>query len=289
MRDESSAFFIPHPFVILRAMLEAIDKAVASVRKRSKVQPTVGVVLGSGLGNVVKAIDVETEIPYADIPGAKASTVMGHSGKMILGRAGNVPVVVLSGRMHFYEGYEMREVTLLARVIGRLGIKKLVVTNAAGGVNTSFKPGDLMLISDHINMMGVNPLRGPNIEELGPRFNDMSDAYPEALRNLAKDVARANGIKLQEGVYLALSGPTFETPAEIRAFRTLGADAVGMSTVPEVIVMSHMNIPCLGISCITNMAAGILKQKLGHEEVMETTARVEKQFKQLIVGVLVKM
>ena len=270
-------------------MLEAIDKAVAQVRKRSKLQPTVGVVLGSGLGNVVKAIDVETEIAYADIPGAKASTVLGHSGKMILGRVGNVPVVVLSGRMHFYEGYEMREVTLLARVIGRLGIKKLVVTNAAGGVNTSFKPGDLMLISDHINMMGVNPLRGPNIEELGPRFNDMSEAYPESLRNLAKDVARANGIKLQEGVYLALSGPTFETPAEIRAFRTLGADAVGMSTVPEVIVMSHMNIPCLGISCITNMAAGILKQKLGHEEVMETTARVEKQFTQLIVGVLERL
>ena len=270
-------------------MLEAIDKAVAAIRKHSRLQPTVGVVLGSGLGNVVKAIDVETEIPYADIPGAKASTVMGHSGKMILGRVGDVAVVVLSGRMHFYEGYEMREVTLLARVIGRLGIKKLVVTNAAGGVNTSFKPGDLMLISDHINMMGVNPLRGPNVEELGPRFNDMSDAYPESLRNLAKDVARANGIKVQEGVYLALSGPTFETPAEIRAFRTLGADAVGMSTVPEVIVMSHMNIPCLGISCITNMAAGILKQKLGHEEVMETTARVEKQFTQLIVGVLAKL
>ena len=270
-------------------MLEAIDKAVAAIRKRSKLQPAVGVVLGSGLGNVVKAIDVETEIPYAEIPGAKASTVMGHSGKMILGHAGKVPVVVLSGRMHFYEGYEMREVTLLARVIGRLGIKKLVVTNAAGGVNTSFKPGDLMLISDHINLMGVNPLRGPNIEELGPRFNDMSEAYPESLRKLARDVAKENGIQVQEGVYLALSGPTFETPAEIRAFRTLGADAVGMSTVPEVIVMSHMSIPCLGISCITNMAAGILKQKLGHEEVMETTARVEKQFTQLIVGVLQRL
>ena len=267
-------------------MLEAIDKAVSAVRKRSKLQPVVGVVLGSGLGNVVKAIDVETEIPYAEIPGAKASTVMGHSGKMILGHAGKVPVVVLSGRMHFYEGYEMREVTLLARVIGRLGIKKLVVTNAAGGVNTSFKPGYLMLISDHINMMGVNPLRGPNIEELGPRFNDMSDAYPESLRQLAKDVAKENAIMVQEGVYLALSGPTFETPAEIRAFRTLGADAVGMSTVPEVIVMSHMNIPCLGISCITNMAAGILPQKLAHTEVIETTRRVQKEFTALVMGVL---
>jgi purine-nucleoside phosphorylase len=270
-------------------MLKAIDKAVAHVRSRSRLQPQVGVVLGSGLGNVVKSIDVDTEIPYADIPGAKASTVVGHQGKMILGRAGKVPVVVLSGRMHFYEGYDMREVTLLARVVGRLGIRKLVVTNAAGGVNTSFKPGDLMLISDHINLMGVNPLRGPNIEELGQRFSDMSEAYPESLRKLARDVARENGIMVQEGVYLALSGPTFETPAEIRAFRTLGADAVGMSTVPEVIVMSHMNIPVLGISCITNMAAGILKQKLGHEEVMETTARVEKEFTQLIAGVLTRM
>ena len=270
-------------------MLKAIDKAVAHVRSRSRLQPQVGVVLGSGLGNVLKSIDVDTEIPYADIPGAKASTVVGHQGKMILGRAGKVPVVVLSGRMHFYEGYDMREVTLLARVVGRLGIRKLVVTNAAGGVNTSFKPGDLMLISDHINLMGVNPLRGPNIEELGQRFSDMSEAYPESLRKLARDVARENGIMVQEGVYLALSGPTFETPAEIRAFRTLGADAVGMSTVPEVIVMSHMNIPVLGISCMMNMAAVILKQKLGHEEVMETTARVEKEFTQLIVGVLTRM
>ncbi|GAC1431135.1 MAG: purine-nucleoside phosphorylase [Thermoanaerobaculia bacterium] len=270
-------------------MLESIDKAVAHVRRCTKLQPRVGVVLGSGLGNVMSGIHVETEIPYAEIPGAKASTVVGHSGKMVLGRAGDVPVVVLSGRMHYYEGHEMAEVMLLARVIGRLGIKSLVVTNAAGGVNTAFKPGDLMLISDHINFMGVNPLRGANIDELGPRFPDMSEAYPESLRNMAKDVGRELGIMLQEGVYLALSGPTFETPAEIRAFRTLGADAVGMSTVPEVIAMSHMNIPCLGFSCITNMAAGILKGKLGHEEVMETGKRVEKQFTQLILGVLAKM
>jgi len=271
------------------AMLEPIDKAVAHVRRRSRLQPEIGVVLGSGLGNVVQGIDVDAEIPYAEIPGAKASTVVGHQGTMILGRAGDVPVVVLSGRMHYYEGYEMSEVMLLSRVIGRLGIKKLVVTNAAGGVNTSFRPGDLMVISDHINFMGVNPLRGPNINELGLRFSDMSEAYPESLRSVAKDVARELGINLQEGVYLALSGPTFETPAEIRAFRTLGADAVGMSTVPEVIAMSHMNIPVLGFSCITNMAAGILKQKLGHEEVMETTARVEKQFTALILGVLKRL
>jgi purine-nucleoside phosphorylase len=270
-------------------MFDAIDKAVAHVRTRTKLQPQVGVVLGSGLGNVVNAIEVEAEIPYGDIPGAKAATVVGHQGKMILGRVGPVTVVVLSGRMHFYEGYEMSEVMLLSRVIGRLGIKKLVVTNAAGGINTSYKAGDLMLISDHINFMGVNPLRGKNIDELGPRFPDMSEAYPESLRSIAKDVAKELGIQLQEGVYLALSGPTYETPAEIRAFRTLGADAVGMSTVPEVIAMSHMNIPVLGISCITNMAAGILKQKLGHVEVMETTARVEKEFTSLIVGILKRL
>ena len=267
-------------------MLEAIDKAVALVRKRSKVQPQVGVVLGSGLGNVMQGITIETEIPYAEIPGAKASTIVGHQGKLVLGHAGNLPVVVLSGRMHFYEGYEMSEVVLLARVIARLGIKKLIVTNAAGGVNTSFKAGDLMVISDHINFMGVNPLRGPNIDELGLRFFDMSEAYPESLRKIAKEVARDLGIKLQEGVYLALSGPTYETPAEIRAFRTLGADAVGMSTVPEVIAMSQMQIPVLGISCITNMAAGILKQRLTHQEVMDTTARVQAEFTALVLGCL---
>lgn len=267
-------------------MIEAIDKAVAFVRSRTKIQPGMGVILGSGLGNVVDAVDVETAIPYSEIPGARASTVLGHQGKMIFGRAGNAPVVIMQGRVHFYEGYEMAEVMFLSRVIGRLGIKRLLVTNAAGGVNTSFKPGDLMLISDHINLMGVNPLRGPNIELLGTRFPDMSEAYPESLRNAAKEVAKSLGVKVQEGVYLALSGPTFETPAEIRAFRTLGADAVGMSTVPEVIAMSHMNIPVVGISCITNMAAGILKQKLTHEEVMETTARVQKQFTSLVLGLV---
>ena len=270
-------------------MLNTIDTAVAAIRKRSKLQPKVGVVLGSGLGNVMSAIEIETEIPYGDIPGAKASTVIGHAGKMILGRVGSLPVVVLSGRMHFYEGYEMAEVVLLARIVGRLGIKTLVVTNAAGGVNTSFSGGDLMLISDHINMMGVNPLRGPNIDELGQRFFDMSEAYPEHLRKIARNVAHELGIKLQEGVYLALSGPSFETPAEIRMVRTLGADAVGMSTVPEVVAMAHMNIPVLGFSCITNMAAGILPQKLSHQEVMETGKRVEKDFTRLIVGVLQRL
>ena len=270
-------------------MIETIDNAVSFVRSRTSVQPKVGIVLGTGLGNVIAAIDVDAEIPYSEIPGAAASTVWGHSGKMVFGRAGKLPVVVLSGRMHFYEGHDMRAVVHLARVAGRLGIKTLIVTNAAGGVNLSFTPGDLMLISDHINLMGGNPLIGPNIDELGPRFPDMSEAYPETLRAVAKEVGKRIGLTLKEGVYLALSGPTYETPAEIRMLRTLGADAVGMSTVPEVIAMSHMSIPVLGISCITNMAAGILKQKLTHQEVMDTTARVQKEFTALVVGVLQRL
>jgi len=269
-------------------MLSAIDEAVAYVRSKSALQPEVGVILGSGLGDVVDAVEIDTAIPYGEIPGARASTVMGHQGRLILGRARGAVVAVMQGRVHFYEGYEMDEVVFLTRVLGRLGIKKLVVTNAAGGVNTSYKPGDLMLISDHINFMGVNPLRGKNIDELGLRFPDMSDAYAESLRAIAKEVAASQGLKVQEGVYLGLSGPTYETPAEIRAFRVLGADAVGMSTIPEVIAASHMQIPALGISCITNMAAGILKQKLTHTEVMETTARVQKEFTELVLGVVAR-
>jgi purine-nucleoside phosphorylase len=270
-------------------MVQAISEAVAYIRNKSKVKPQVGVILGSGLGNVVDAVEIDATIPYSEIPGARASTVVGHQGRMILGRAKGVEVAVMQGRVHFYEGYEMDEVMFLARTLGRLGIRKLIVTNAAGGVNTSFTPGDLMLISDHINFMGVNPLRGPNVEELGVRFPDMSEAYPESLRSIAREVAAAQGLELKEGVYLALSGPTYETPAEIRAFRVLGADAVGMSTVPEVIAASHMQIPVLGISCITNMAAGILKQKLTHTEVMETTARVQKEFTGLVLGVLERL
>jgi purine-nucleoside phosphorylase len=271
-------------------MIEMITGAVEYIRSKSSLQPEVGVILGSGLGHVVDAIDTETAISYGDIPGARASTVMGHQGRLILGRTKNVPVAVMQGRVHFYEGYEMDEVMFLSRVLGRLGIKKLVVTNAAGGVNTSYSSGDLMLISDHINFMGMNPLRGPNVDDLGLRFPDMTEAYPETLREIAKDVAKdIKGLTLQEGVYLALSGPTYETPAEIRAFRTLGADAVGMSTVPEVIAMSHMNIPVLGISCITNMAAGILKQKLTHQEVMDTTQRVQEQFTNLVLGVIERL
>jgi len=270
-------------------MITPIQPAIDYIRSKSSLQPELGVILGSGLGHVVDAIDIETAIPYGEIPGARASTVLGHQGRLILGRSKNVPVAVMQGRVHFYEGYEMDEVMFLSRVLGRLGIRKLVVTNAAGGVNTSYVAGDLMLITDHINFMGVNPLRGPNVEELGVRFPDMTEAYPASLRNIAKDVAKGMNLELQEGIYLALSGPTYETPAEIRAFRVLGADAVGMSTVPEVIAMSHMGIPVLGISCITNMAAGILNQKLTHQEVMDTTVRVQEQFTKLVLGVLARL
>lgn len=267
-------------------MIKAIDEAVRFVRSKTSMQPQVGVILGSGLGNVVDALEIETAIPYSEIPGAKASTVVGHQGRMILARVNQTPVVVMQGRIHFYEGHEMSEVMFLSRVIGRLGIRQLIVTNAAGGINTAYKPGDLMLISDHINLMGTNPLRGPNLDELGVRFPDMSEAYPASLREQAREVARSLGQLVQEGIYLALSGPSYETPAEIRAFRTLGADAVGMSTVPEVIAMSQMGIPVLGISCITNMAAGILNQKLTHQEVMDTTARVQNDFTALVLGCL---
>ena len=270
-------------------MMDAIHEAVSFIRAKSSLEPRVGVILGSGLGNVVDAIDVEVAIPYGEIPGARASTVMGHQGRLILGRAKGTPIVVMQGRVHFYEGYEMDEVMFLTRVLGKLGIKKLVVTNAAGGINTSYVAGDLMLISDHINFMGVNPLRGPNIDDLGLRFPDMTDAYATSLRGIAKEVAASLNLELKEGVYLGLSGPTYETPAEIRAFRILGADAVGMSTVPEVIAAAHMQIPALGISCITNMAAGILNQKLTHQEVMETTQRVQKQFTALVLGVLERL
>jgi purine-nucleoside phosphorylase len=276
-------------FVYSRAMIEAIDSAVSYIRSRTSIQPQVGLVLGSGLGNVVDSIKVETAIPYNEIPGAKSSTVMGHQGRLVIGHAGSLPVVIMQGRVHFYEGYEMNEVTFLARVLGRLGIRQLIVTNAAGGVNTSYVPGDLMLISDHINFSGINPLRGPNVEDLGVRFPDMSETYTPSLRELAKGVAASKGIDVKEGVYLFVSGPSYETPAEIRAFRTIGADAVGMSTVPEAVVMGHMGIPLLGISCITNMAAGILKQKLNHQEVIETTTRVQSQFTALVLGVLEKL
>jgi purine-nucleoside phosphorylase len=271
------------------AMFEKLTDALEFVRSRTKLKPEVGVILGSGLGDVVDSIDVEVAIPYGEIPHAPTSSVAGHSGRLVLGRAGDRSVAVMQGRVHYYEGFSMEEVLFLPRLLGRLGCRTAIVTNAAGGIDTLFKPGDLMLISDHINLLGVNPLRGRNCDELGLRFPDMTEAYSAELRSKAREVAKRHGIDLKEGVYLAVSGPSYETPAEIRAFRILGAHAVGMSTIPEVVAFAHMNIPVLGISCVTNMAAGILPQKLTHQEVMETTARVQKEFAALVIGMLLEM
>jgi purine-nucleoside phosphorylase len=267
----------------------SIKDSVDFVRSQCRLQPVLGLVLGSGLGAYADTFQNRTAIPFANLPHFPSSTVLGHSGNLIIGEAEGVPAVALQGRVHLYEGYSVAEVAFPARVLGALGIRQLIVTNAAGGINTAFRPGDLMLITDHINLMGTNPLMGPNMEELGPRFPDMSEAYDVAMRGVAREAAGQKGIFLREGVYIGLSGPSYETPAEIRMFRTLGADAVGMSTVPEVIVANHMGIRVLGISCITNMAAGILPQKLTHQEVMDTTERVRETFQSLLQGIIPRL
>jgi purine-nucleoside phosphorylase len=270
-------------------MLDRIDEAAGFLRARMKGSPRVGIILGSGLGEVVESLEIDDAIDYGQIPNAPVSAVAGHHGRILLGRYGSLPVVVLQGRVHFYEGWEMEDVVFLARVVARLGISRAIVTNAAGGINVDFVPGDLMLITDHINLFGSNPLRGPNLDALGERFPDMSECYPESLQVIAKEVAGREGLQLKEGVYVGVSGPSYETPAEIRAFRVLGGDAIGMSTIPEVIALGQMGIPVLGISCITNMAAGILPRKLTHGEVIETTAQVQKQFAGLLTGVLARI
>jgi purine-nucleoside phosphorylase len=264
----------------------AIRETVDSIRIYCQQQPVLGLILGSGLGSYADSFRDQSVIPFSNLPHFPSSTVLGHSGNLILGNAEGVPAVALQGRVHLYEGYSAAEVAFPVRILGALGIRQLIVTNAAGGINTAFGPGDLMLITDHINLTGVNPLTGPNMDQLGPRFPDMSEAYDIAMRGVALDVGRRKGIILREGVYMGLRGPSFETPAEIRMCRTLGADAVGMSTVPEVIVANHMGIRVLGISCITNMAAGILPQKLAHEEVMDTTQRVSEKFQSLLQGII---
>ncbi len=263
-----------------------LKKAVEYLNARIPVPPVVGVILGSGLGEFASGIEEATRIPYGQIPGFPASAVVGHAGELVAGKCHGVPVVVLSGRVHFYEGHAMKDVVFPARVLGLLGCRTVIVTNAAGGVDRSFKAGDLMLIEDHLNLFGTNPLVGKNEDDLGPRFPDMSDAYRADLRKAALAVAKRERIPLRRGVYAGVHGPSFETPAEIRAFRTMGANAVGMSTVPEVIALSQMGVGVVGISCITNMAAGVLKQPLSHHEVIETTARVKDRFVQLL-GALV--
>ncbi len=270
-------------------MYSSIKETVDFIKSQCRLQPVLGLVLGSGLGAYADTFQNRTAIPFVDLPHFPSSTVLGHSGNLVLGEAEGVPVAALQGRVHLYEGYSISDVAFPSRILGALGIRRLIVTNAAGGINTSYKPGDLMLITDHINLMGTNPLIGPNLDDLGPRFPDMSEAYDAGMRGIALEIAGQKGILLREGVYVGLSGPSYETPAEIRMFRTLGADAVGMSTVPEVIVANHMGIRVLGISCITNMAAGILPQKLTHREVMDTTERVRDQFQSLLQGIIPRL
>jgi len=242
---------------------------------------SVGVILGSGLGSFSDALENREEKSYSDIPGWPVSTVGGHAGKLVTGRLGGADVIVAAGRAHLYDGYTAQQVAYPIRELARRGVTSLVVTNAAGAVNLDYKPGDLVLISDHINLLGVNPLTGPNDESFGPRFPDMSEAYSREYR----EIARQAGL-LKEGVYAALAGPSYETPAEIRYLRTIGADLVGMSTVPEVIAANHMGMKVLGISCVTNMAAGILPQKLAHAEVIETGERVKDTLAALLRAVI---
>ena len=246
-------------------------------------------VLGSGLGAFADELESPVRIPYADIPGWPKSTAVGHAGKLVFGELGDLEVVVMAGRSHLYEGYSPAQATFGVRTFGHLGVRTIVFTNAAGGINLSYSQGALVLISDHINLQGLNPLCGPNDDALGPRFPDMSDAYSAALREIARDTAAGLGIHLREGVYAAMLGPSYETPAEIRFLRAIGADLVGMSTVPEVIVANHMGIRCLAISCVTNMAAGILPQKINHEEVLETGVRVRDTLVRLLKALLPKL
>jgi len=271
------------------ALTPLLDSITAEIRRRSPLAPAVGVILGSGLGAFADGFAEKIAIPYSELPEFPVSSVQGHAGRLVLGKVDGVPVVAMQGRVHFYEGFPAWQVALPARVLCRLGIGALVVTNAAGGIHPDFTPGDLMRITDHLNLSGANALIGPNEDALGPRFPDMSAAYDPALGELMDASAKATSNALRSGVYAQLSGPTYETPAEIRMLRTLGADAVGMSTVPEVIAAAHMGVPVAGISCITNYAAGIGKRPLSHAEVSETADRVKDRFTALLADFLPRL
>lgn len=261
-------------------------RAAEFIKKRIDIQPTIGIILGSGLGNTAAYIEEQVIIPYKEIPGFTDTTVEGHIGRFVIGKYRNKKIIAMQGRFHYYEGYDLDQIILPVRVMKRLGVEILIVTNSAGGVNPDFSPGDLMVIRDHINMTGVNPLRGRNPDELGPRFPDMTYAYDQRLRSLATDKAGELGMNLREGVYAMMPGPSYETPAEITMLMNLGADAVGMSTVPEVIAAVHAGMKVLGISCITNMAAGILDKPLTHEEVIETASNAADRFTRLLLSII---
>jgi purine-nucleoside phosphorylase len=266
-----------------------IAEVKAYIESKTSAKPEIGLILGSGLGVLADEIENPTVIPYGEIPHFPVSTVEGHKGQLVIGTLEGKTVVAMQGRFHYYEGHGLEAVTFPVRVMKAIGVEKIIVTNAAGGVNESYQAGDLMLIKDHINFTGQNPLIGPNDESMGVRFPDMSAAYCPELRTMAKSVAERHGITLQEGVYVGMLGPSYETPAEIRMLRILGGDAVGMSTVPEVIVARHSGIRVLGISCISNMAAGILPQPLSHDEVMETAEKVKSTFLTLVKAIIKEM
>jgi purine-nucleoside phosphorylase len=268
---------------------ERAEHAARTLRARRAETPHVALVLGSGLGAFADDIEESVAVPYDEIPGFARATVEGHAGRLVLGKLEGVSVAVMQGRFHFYEGYALEEVTFPIRVLGLLGAKSLVLTNAAGGLNVALKQGALMVISDHLNLLGENPLRGPNDARFGPRFPDMSEVYDHEYQDAVIQVAHEMGMELRRGIYAALSGPCYETPAEIRMLRLLGADAVGMSTVPEAIVARHMGLRVLGISCITNMAAGMVDEPIDHAEVMETGERVREKFSELLRRVIPKL
>ncbi len=269
-------------------LYERVERAAQTIRDRSPFEPRVALVLGSGLGDFANEFQEAVAIPYQEIPGFKVSTVEGHAGRLVIAKVEDVPVLAMQGRVHFYEGYSLDEVTFPIRTFKLAGIKTVVLTNAAGGIDVQLRQGALMLIRDHLNLMGANPLRGPNDARLGPRFPDMSDVYSRTLQEIAVAEAGALGIELRRGIYAALTGPSYETPAEIQMLRGLGADAVGMSTVPEAIVARHMGMDVLGISCITNMAAGLGNEPINHEEVVEIGKQVRSTFTQLLRRVIVR-
>jgi purine-nucleoside phosphorylase len=268
---------------------ESVQRAADALHHAGVGKPDVGIVLGSGLGDFAARLGNSIKVPYSEIPGWPASGVVGHAGELVVGTHGKRRVAALSGRAHFYEGHDLRTVTFATRVLGLLGVRTLILTNAAGGIDVDLTPGTLMLIDDHINLMGSNPLIGPNDDRFGLRFPDMSEVYSKRLRTVAQHTAAELDQMLAHGVYVALHGPSYETPAEIRFLRTIGAHAVGMSTVPEAIVARHMGMEVLGISCITNAAAGVLPQPLNHEEVMEVAQQVRGKFAALLEGILERL
>jgi len=270
----------------MKDMLNKIEEAKQYLEGRLNSKPEIGLILGSGLGVMANEIENPTIIKYDDVPYFLKSTVEGHAGQFVIGQLNGKEVIAMQGRFHFYEGYTMKEITFPVRLMKAIGVNKLILTNAAGGVNTNYEPGDLMIINDHINFSGDNPLMGVNYNELGARFPDASNIYGKEIIMKIKEVAKSLSVGIQDGVYMFNTGPVYETPAEIRLARVLGADAVGMSTVPEAIVAAHAGMDVAGISCITNMASGILDQPLNHEEVIETADRVRNQFVKLVNGII---